>query len=196
MLRPPATYDALAALPQQVIGEIINGELHARPRPSAPDIAAASVLGMLLGDPFHRGIGGPGGWILLDRPELHLGADVLVPALAGWRRTRMPSVPDAARFDIAPDWVAEVLAPATAALDRFEKLPIYAREGVSHVWLLDVRAQSLEAFALTGAGYELLGVWRGGEPARVAPFEELALEVAGIWARWTAGLSLIRPPRP
>lgn len=177
-----ATYDDLLALPRIVVGEIIGGELHTQPRLGGPHAAVASLLGMVLGNPFHRGSGGPGGWIILDEPELHLGADILVPHLSGWRRTRMPEVPDAAAFNLPPDWVAEVLSPSTAALDRVQKLPIYARENVSHVWLLDPRLQTLEAFAL-GARYELLGAWRGSESARVAPFEDMELELAALWAR-------------
>ncbi len=106
-----ATYDDLLALPRNVVGEIIGGKLHTQPRPGGPHAAVASLLGMVLGNPFHRGSGGPGGWIILDEPELHLGTDILVPDLAGWRRTRMPEVPDTAAFDLAPDWVAEVLSP-------------------------------------------------------------------------------------
>jgi Uma2 family endonuclease len=178
-----ATCDALLALRRNVVGEIIRGELHARPRPGGPHAAVASLLGMVLGNPFHRGSGGPGGWIILDEPELHLGADILVPDLASWRRTRMPEVPDTAAFDLAPDWVAELLSPSTAALDRVEKLPIYSRERVSHVWLIDPRLQTPEAFALAGDRYQLLGAWRGAVSARVAPFEALELELAALWAR-------------
>lgn len=181
--RRPATYDDLVALPRHVVGEIIAGEIYAQPRPGGPHAAVASLLGMVLGNPFHRGSGGPGGWVILDEPELHLGADILVPDLAGWRRTRMPEVPDTAAFDIAPDWVAEILSPSTAAVDRVQKLPIYARENVSHVWLIDPRLQTLEAFALAGTRYQLLGAWRSTESARVAPFEELELELAALWAR-------------
>jgi len=178
-----ATYADLLALPRNVVGELIGGELHTQPRPGGPHAAVASLLGMVLGNPFHRGSGGPGGWIILDEPELHLGGDVLVPDLAGWRRARMPEVPDTAAFELAPDWVAEVLSPSTAALDRVEKLPIYAREGISHVWLIDPRLQTLEAFALAGDRYQLLGAWRGSESVRVAPFEALELELAALWAR-------------
>jgi Uma2 family endonuclease len=178
-----ATYDDLLTLPHNVVGEIVGGELHTPPRLSGPHAAVASLLGMVLGNPFHRGSGGPGGWIILDEPELHLGPDILVPDLAGWRRTRMAEVPDTAAFDLAPDWVAEILSPSTAALDRVQKLPIYARENVSYVWLLDPRLQTLEAFALSGARYQLHGAWHGAESARVAPFEELELELAALWAR-------------
>jgi Uma2 family endonuclease len=138
---------------------------------------------MVLGNPFHRGSGGPGGWIILDEPELHLGADVLVPDLAGWRRERMPHVPESAAFEIAPDWVAEILSPSTEAVDRADKLPIYAREKVAHVWLIDPRLQTLEAFALDSTSYRLLGAWRGPATLRVPPFDALEMELGALWER-------------
>lgn len=122
----PATYADLEALPEHVVGELIAGELHVSPRPASPHTVAASVLGFELGGPFHLGRGGPGGWVLLDMPELHLGQDVLVPDLAGWRRERMPRPPRTAAFTLAPDWVCEVLSPSTARLDRALKLPVYS----------------------------------------------------------------------
>lgn len=178
-----ATYQDLLALPQNVVGEIIDGQVHTQPRPGGSHAAAASILGMVLGNPFHRGSGGPGGWIILDEPELHLASDVLVPDLAGWRRDRMPQVPDVPAFDLATDWLAEILSPSTAAIDRADKLPIYARERVPHVWLLDPRLQTLEAFALENARYQLIGAWRGNTTVRVPPFEALELELGAIWAR-------------
>jgi hypothetical protein len=81
--------------------------------------------GVELGGPFDRGKGGPGGWILLDEPELHLHGDVLAPDMAGWRRERMPELPDAPAFELAPDWICEVVSPSTATIDRAEKMPIY-----------------------------------------------------------------------
>ncbi len=176
-------YQDLLALPRNVVGELINGELHAQPRPGGPHAATASILGMVLGNPFHRGKGGPGGWVILDEPELHLTSDVLVPDLAGWRRERMPQIPDIAAFQLAPDWVAEILSPSTAAIDRAEKVPVYAREQVQHAWLLDPRLQTLEAFALRDARYELIGAWRGNAVMRVSPFEALELEMGTLWAR-------------
>src|SRR6188768_4165927 len=119
-----ATYEDLLALPRSVVGEIIAGELHTQPRPGGPHAAAASILGMVLGNPFHRGSGGPGGWVILDEPELHLDADVLVPDLAGWRRERMPALPQKAWFELAPDWLCEVLSPGTRRLDLTDKRDI------------------------------------------------------------------------
>ncbi|HYO51810.1 Uma2 family endonuclease [Archangium sp.] len=181
MGREPATYADLEALPEDVVGEIIGGELHVSPRPAAPHTVAASVLGVELGGPFHRGRGGPGGWVLLDEPELHLGQDVLVPDLAGWRRERMPRAPRTAAFTLAPDWVCEVLSPSTATLDRAAKLPVYAREGVRHVWFLDPEARMLEVFRLEGVRYSLLVTHTGTARVRAEPFEALELELAALW---------------
>ena len=128
--------------------EIIDGTLVTHPRPASLHARASSRLGMDLGGPFDRGKGGPGGWVLLDEPELHPHGDVLVPDLAGWRRDRMPELPDAPAFELAPGWVCEVLSRSTAAVDRAEKLPIYAREHVAHAWLVDPIARTLEAFSL------------------------------------------------
>ena len=73
-----ATYADIEALPETMIGEIIDGELYVQPRPAGPHTNATSNLGGMLFGPFRMGNGGPGGWIILDEPELHLGADVLV----------------------------------------------------------------------------------------------------------------------
>jgi len=178
-----ATYEDLLAVPNHRVAEIIDGQLVTQPRPAALHARAASSLGGELYGPFDRGKGGPGGWILLDEPELHLHGDVLVPDLAGWRRERMPEVPDAPAFELAPDWVCEVLSPSTAATDRAGKLPIYARERVGHVWLVDPIARTLEACRLEGGPWMLLGTWRDDAKVRVEPFEAVELELGGLWAR-------------
>jgi hypothetical protein len=110
---------------------------------------AASSLGEELTGPVQKGRGGgPGGWWILDEPELHLGADILVPDLAGWRRSRMPTLPETAFFALAPDWACWVLSPSTAQMDRVDKLPIYASHGVNHAWLVDPEAKTLEILSL------------------------------------------------
>src|SRR5436190_1672707 len=128
----PATYDDLLKVPEHLVAEILDGDLYASPRPAPRHAVASSGVGGALYGPFDRGRGGPGGWRILFEPELHLGHDVVVPDLAGWRRERLPRLPEAAFFSIAPDWVCEVLSPSTAAMDRVKKITIYAREGVSH----------------------------------------------------------------
>jgi Uma2 family endonuclease len=128
--RKTATYDDILALPENVVGELVAGELHVSPRPAVPHAVVASTIGMDVGSWFQRGRGGPGGWWILDEPELHFGADVLVPDLAGWRRERMSAPPSGAAIELPPDWVCEVLSPSTVRFDRTAKLAVYARVGV------------------------------------------------------------------
>ncbi|AGC41857.1 hypothetical protein MYSTI_00507 [Myxococcus stipitatus DSM 14675] len=181
----PATYEDLLALPEHVVGQIIDGELIVMPRPASPHARAnAHLFGELYG-PFGRGRGGPGGWQLLMEPELHFGEDVLVPDLAGWRRERMtPEMSDAPYFTLAPDWVCEVLSPSTAAVDRVKKKCIYAREGVEHLWLVDPRARTLEVLRLSGQHWVELGTYSGDERVRAEPFEVLELELGILW-QWS-----------
>lgn len=177
----PATYEDLVALPEHQVGQIIDGELIAQPRPASRHARASAALLSGLFNPFDSGQGGPGGWWLLPEPELHLGAEVLVPDLAGWRRDRMPEVPDTPCFTLAPDWVCEVLSPSTAALERSRKKRIYAREGVGHVWLVDPQARTLEVFRLSEGQWLEQGTWSGDERVRAEPFEALELELGVLW---------------
>ncbi len=177
----PATYDDLVKLPDNLVAEIVNGELHASPRPAPPHAVAGSGLHLAIGSPFHEGQGGPGGWWILYEPELHLGHDVLVPDLAGWRRTRMPAPPDTAFFPLAPDWVCEILSPSTASLDRSRKLAVYARERVPHAWLVDPVARTLEVLRLHGEHWVIVATHAGDETVRAEPFAEVPLDLRRLW---------------
>lgn len=179
--RHPATYDDLLAVPDHLIAEIVDGDLYASPRPSPKHADAGSGLGGALRGPFDRGRGGPGGWRILFEPELHLGGDVLVPDLAGWRRERLPVLPDGAFFSLAPDWICEVLSPSTAALDRVTKLSVYAREGVSHAWLVDPLARTLEVLRLEAGRWTIVSTWAGLAVLRAQPFEALELDLSLLW---------------
>ena len=147
-VRRQATYEDVLRAPEHVVAEVLNGDLYTSPRPAGPHAEAASVLGMDLGGAFHRGRGGPGGWIILFEPELHLGRDILVPDLAGWLRSRLPAVPPTPFLELAPDWACEVVSPGSERMDRERKLPIYARERVSHVWLVDPLERMVEVYRL------------------------------------------------
>ena len=170
-------------VPAHLVGEIVDGELVTSPRPAAAHARASSSLGGELYGPFDRGRGGPGGWIILDEPELHLLGHVLVPDLAGWRRERMPELPDATAFELAPDWACEVLSASTAVLDRTAKVPIYAQAGVAHVWLVDPVLRIVEALRLEAGGYRLLGTWHGEAAVRIEPFDTLELELSALWSK-------------
>jgi Uma2 family endonuclease len=179
--RAAATYADLAALPETLVGEIIDGVLETHPRPRPRHGAASIGLGGELVGPFQRGRGGPGGWIFIDEPELHLHDQVVVPDLAGWRRERLKELPDTAYLEVAPDWVCEVLSPSTARLDRGPKRRIYAEADVSHLWLLDPGAGELEAFELAGRGWLLLATVQRGEEVRVPPFEAVAFPLDALF---------------
>jgi len=169
-------------VPDTMVAEIVDAELHATPRPALPHAHVTSSLGVLIGGPYHHGRGGPGGWWILDEPELHFDQNVLVPDLGGWRRTRLPRVPDAAYSSLAPDWVCEVLSPSTASLDRVKKLAIYAREQVSHAWLLDPSARTLEVLRLEASRWTILATYAGSDVVRAEPFVEIDLGLASLWA--------------
>jgi Uma2 family endonuclease len=181
-----SVYEQLLALPEHLIGEIIDGQLYVQPRPATLHSQAATVLGEELGPPFKRGNGGPGGWMILFEPEVRLGPrpDVLVPDLAGWRRSRMPELPDAPHITLAPDWVCEVLSPSTRKLDRTKKLAIYRREHVGHLWFIDPLDRTLEIFRLSGELYTLASVFaEEDERVRAEPFDAIELHLAALWQR-------------
>ena len=184
-----ATYDDLLKVLDIFVAEILDGELVTSPRPASPHAQASSVLRGAL-DPFDRRIsspGGLGGWWLLFGPELHFGPDVLVPDLAGWRRERMPVLRNVAYFELAPDWICEVVSPATARVDRVRKVPIYARERVGHLWLVDPLQQTLEVFRLEGRHWVLVNTHGGAEIVRAAPFEALELDMDRWWLEPESG---------
>ncbi len=181
----PSLYEQLLALPEGITGEIIDGELFTQPRPSGRHGVTEGALNIRIGGPFHFGDGGgPGGWWILPEPEIHLVRDtqVAVPDLAGWRRERMPAIPEDHRFEVVPDWVCEILSPSTAQKDRARKLPVYARHGVSHAWLVDPLARTLEAFALREGSWLLIATLKDDDPVCVPPFEAMTFSLADLWA--------------
>ena len=178
-----ATYDDVLAAPRNVVAELVLGVLHTHSRPRLKHARASSALGVELGHPFERGRGGPGGWIILDEPELHLGADILVPDLGGWRRSRLPELPDEAFLTLAPDWLCEVLSPSIAAFDRAQKLPLYARAGVPWVWFVDPDLQTLEVLELAGSAYRIVETHCADAVVRAEPFDAMELALALLWSR-------------
>ena len=177
-----ATYDDLLKVDDKLVAELIDGELHSSPRPGPRHADVSSSLGMKLGPPFRFGDGGPGGWWILDEPELHLGRDVLVPDLAGWRRERMPELPTTAWFDIPPDWICEVLSESTTLHDRIRKMPVYAHHGVAYAWLVNPVLQSLEVLRLENGRWLVLSMHAGDEKVSAEPFDAVVLDLADLWA--------------
>ena len=176
-----AIYADIEALPPSTVGEILYGALHAHPRPSPRHSRAAGRMNAELDGPFDRGRGGPGGWLFLPEPELHLGPHVVVPDLAGWRRERMPRLPETAWIETAPDWVAEILSPSTQGIDRTDKLSIYAEFGIGHAWYVDPLAKTLEVLRLTGDKWLIAATFKEAERVAAPPFESHKFALDVLW---------------
>jgi Uma2 family endonuclease len=179
----PTLYQQLEALPEGLTGEILNGQLHTQPRPTGPHAHAATGLAIDIGSAYERGRGGPGGWWIIVEPEVHFVRDteVAVPDLAGWRRERMPRIPQGHRFEVVPDWVCEILSPSTASKDREIKMPLYARYDVAYLWLVDPQRRALEAYALKQGQWQQITTASDDQVIAVPPFEALQLELGMLW---------------
>lgn len=182
--RRRATYDDLLELPEHVVGEIVDGELYASPRPASPHAFAGAAITTDLFGSFGGPTGradAPGGWWILAEPELHLGPDVVVPDLAGWRREHMPQMARVPYFTQVPDWVCEVVSPSTGALDRGRKLRIYARECVAHAWLVDPLAKTLEVYRLQAGLWVVVHTYAGSTQVRAEPFDAVEIDLSCWW---------------
>jgi Uma2 family endonuclease len=177
----PATYEDLLKVPDDLIGELIDGELYTSPRPAIPHMNVSSVLGGDLNVRFQRGRGGPGGWWILVEPELHVEGHGAIPDIAGWRREYLAVLPTTATIDVAPAWVCEVQSPSTARIDRVKKLPMYAEIGVQHVWMIDPVLRTLEVLRLENDRWILAGNYGGDDLVRAEPFEAVEIELAALW---------------
>lgn len=181
-LKKQASYDDLYSIPENMIGEIIDGELVATPRPSRKHVYTSSVLGNELGPPYQFGRGGgPGGWIILDEPEIKLGEHLLVPDLAAWRKDRFPTDEETNWISVVPDWICEILSPGTIRLDRIRKMPVYAQHGVPYLWLIDPIAKTLEAFGLRSGKWVLLASFAENDTVQVEPFHQWEMDLGSLW---------------
>ncbi len=176
-----ATYEDLYGIPENMIGEIIDGELIVHPRPSRKHIYASSVLGGKINPSYQFGSGGPGGWIILDEPEVQLGEHTLVPDLAGWKMERFPVEEETNSITVAPDWVCEILSPGTVRTDKIQKMPIYARHAVGHFWLIDPIAMTMDVFKLGDSKWVLLGSFAENDKVRAEPFQEVEFNLGELW---------------
>jgi hypothetical protein len=181
--RRRATYEDVLGSPPHVVAEVLFGTLYQSPRPAVPHALAASAVGEELGPPFKRGRGGPGGWMILYEPEVHLGEHIVVPDHGGWRRERLPEAPDAAYLELAPDWVCEVLSPSTRALDRGAKLRVYAEYRVGFAWFVEPLEKLVEVLELDGATYRIVQTAEGDAPVRLRPFDAIEFPLAALWMR-------------
>ena len=181
LARRRATYQDVLDAPPHRVAEIVDGTLHTHSRPAMPHARAKSVLGWTIGGPFDHDAGGPGGWWIIDEPELHLGEDILVPDVAGWRRERMPEYPETAYVTLAPNWVCEVLSASTRRLDLQGKRPVYAREEVRHLWFVEPTDRTLEAFELREGEWVLIAAAKDDDPISIRPFDAITFSLGDLW---------------
>lgn len=177
-----AVYEDLYTIPENTTGEIINGTLIVTPRPSRHHISTTSRLGAEIIPPYDFGRGGgPGGWVILDDPEILFGEDILVPDLAGWREERYPNEEPHNWISAAPDWVCEVLSPGTIRRDRITKMNIYALHEVLYFWLIDPLEKTLEVFRLKNGEWVVAGLYEGDDKVRAVPFIEIEIHLSDLW---------------
>jgi Uma2 family endonuclease len=175
-------WEALLEVPEGTTGEIVNGEIRLHPRPGAPHLEASSKLGFLLGPPFDLGSGGgPGGWVILDEPRIRFGDECRIPDIAGWRKERYVRPDATGPYEVVPDWVCELLSKSTAVEDMTEKLPLYAKHGIPHAWVINAILQTLEVYRLEGARWILAQTFGGASKVRAEPFDAIELDLALLW---------------
>lgn len=177
----PATLADIDALPEGVVGEIIDGTLYTHPRPMAGHGFLETRFSSLLDGPFQEGLGGPGGWWIITEPGIRVeGSPEFSPDIAGWRRDRVPEFPPE-QWTAAPDWACEILSPSTRGYDQRIKRPFYARIGIRHLWFIDLEARTLTVSELMDGRWVELGVYGDEDTIRVAPFEDVELKLTRLW---------------
>lgn len=177
-----ATYADIEALPEGVTGEILFGALHAHPRPTARHGIAGTKLGARLESRFGSvDDGGPGGWVIIDEPELHLGRHVVGPDMAGWRSERYDTPPTSHIHTTPPDWVCQIVSPSSASRDRGLKRLVYSEAKVRHYWVIDPIQKTLEAFKLTPEGWLLCAASTDADIIRAPLFDAISFSLGSLW---------------
>lgn len=179
--RKIATYDDLYSVPENMIGEIINGELIVSPRPSPEHSNAASSLGGALIPPYKFGKGGPGGWIILDEVEIKLDEDTFVPDISGWKKERYFKPKDQNWVSVTPDWVCEVLSPSSIRYDRIVKAKTYAKHQIPYFWIIDPFSETLEVLKNETGMWSIIGTYSNDDKVRAEPFQEVEIDLSGLW---------------
>lgn len=185
-LRLPTNAELCAqadALPEPLVGEVIDGVLYTmgRPSPSHANVEEGVILDLRGGS---KGGGAPpSGWYTKLEVEIRFPTDEkVIPDVSGWRSERIRGHRNDNPIRVSPDWVCEVLSDSTRPKDLGPKRDLYARQGVGHLWLVDPEARVLEAFALEADGrWKLLASFVDEQVARVAPFEEIAIALERWW---------------
>lgn len=179
--RKRATYNDLYSIPENMIGEIINGDLIVSPRPSRKHGYTASIIGNELGPPYNMGRGGPGGWIIIGEPEISFSDNILVPDLAGWRKERFPESEDHNWISVSPDWVCEIVSQRSVRIDRVKKMGIYAQHRVGYYWIVDPTTKTLETLKNEAGRWLILGTYAEDDKVRAEPFQGVEIDLNSLW---------------
>ena len=190
---PPhkATYQDVLDAPENMVAQLIDGELYLHARPADPHVWAGAKLFSEIevemrlrrdADDESYGDGdAPEEWAILPEPELRLGKDVLVPDIAGWRANKYQSNQANSFSEVVPNWVCEVLSPTTRNFDLGRKSDIYAREGVSHLWIVDPKARTLQVSGLSAGRWLPISTLANADRVSVPPFEKLNISLSRLW---------------
>ena len=179
--RKRASYEDLYAIPENMVGEIIDGELIATPRPSRKHGYTASIVGSEIGPPYNMGRGGPGGWIIIGEPEIALGDNILVPDLAGWKKERFPATEDHNWISVCPDWICEIVSPGSIRIDRVIKMGLYSQHRVPHFWVIDPTNKTLEVLGNEAGRWVILGTYAEDDKVRAEPFPAIEIDLRSLW---------------
>ncbi|MFN0249319.1 MAG: Uma2 family endonuclease [Kofleriaceae bacterium] len=182
LLKRDATIADYEEARQEHRAQIIDGDLWLFAPASGPHQVSSIELGSLLApvrDPIDAS-----GWVILPDINLRLGSrDLFSPDFTGWRRSRMPVIPEATYFELAPDWVCEILSPSTRRFDLGKKREVYAKAGVEHLWFIEPKIQTLSVYGLVGSGYQLIGSAQENDQIALSPFLDLTLDLSKLWRR-------------
>lgn len=166
----PAVLAELEALPESVVGEIIDGTLYTQARPSRAHHHAVAAIALSL-----YSVQAPRGpWWLHAEPMLAInaGSPRIRPDLAGWLRSRVPSIERGIQVQ-PPDWICEVMTTGARHYDRRIKAPLYAQIGVAHLWLVDADEPRVYVYRSADNAWQQIGEYdiTAGR-ALIPPFAE------------------------
>jgi Uma2 family endonuclease len=183
-LQPASIDDLLDAIRQGLACEIVAGEVVEKAVGDERHGDAQLELGMVVRGGYNRRPaprGPPGGWWIRSEVDIRFGDDVYRPDLSGWRRDRVPRMPEEWPVPVAPDWVAEILSASTAARDLGVKMRAYLAAGVGHYWVVDRQHEVLTVFRRNDRAYEVALTAIVGERVRAEPFEAVEIDVGRLF---------------
>jgi Uma2 family endonuclease len=182
---PRATAADLLVIPEdERFHEIIGGEFVRKAMPSGPHGLGQSQIVSQVGGPYNRRPGGrgPGGWWILTEVEIAIEPhEVYRPEVVGWRRERMPEIPQESPIALRPDWICEVLSHSNARNDLVKKMRVYHRASVPHYWIVDPDRETLSVYRFTADEYLMALMAEPGELVRAEPFGDVELDVGALF---------------